>query len=201
MKKIGYKNTGKRLLDIVLGTLLLLLCLPILLTSAFLLLFFQRGRVFFLQERTGRQQASFTVYKLATMRPPAPQPSGLPMPDADRITPLGRILRSLAIDELPQLVNVLQGHMSLVGPRPLLPDYLPHYTPRQQQRHLVKPGLTGLAQVNGRNHSTWEERLEWDVRYVERFSLLLDIKILLLTPRALLCSRQNPVMPRLDEKS
>lgn len=199
LKKIAYNYASKRLLDVGLGSLLLLLCLPILLSSALLLLFFQRGRVFFLQERTGRHEASFTVYKLATMRPLPSASSGLSVPDADRISPLGRALRRLAIDELPQLLNVLQGHMSLVGPRPLLPHYLPHYSPRQRLRHRVKPGLTGLAQINGRNATTWEARLEWDARYAEHVSLPLDLKILLLTPFALLRSGQNaPIAPLAD---
>jgi lipopolysaccharide/colanic/teichoic acid biosynthesis glycosyltransferase len=107
--------------------------------------------------------------------------SGRPLPDAERLTPFGRLLRASSLDELPELLNVLRGEMSLVGPRPLLIDYLPRYSARQARRHKVPPGLTGLAQINGRNALTWEQKFEWDVVYVETRSLWLDLRILLVT--------------------
>lgn len=200
--KNWYKSWGKRLLDVVASAVLLILLLPILLTSALLLLFIHRGRVFFLQERTGLHARRFVVYKFATMRPPAAGPATVPVPDHERITGLGRILRRYAIDELPQLLNVLLGHMSLVGPRPLLPQYLPHYTQRQALRHTVRPGLTGLAQINGRNATTWETRLEWDARYTEHVTLAQDLRIMLRTPLVLIHTSGNTeLMPFLDKKN
>jgi len=130
--------------------------------------------VLFRQRRPGRDGELFTLYKFRTMR------DG-PGDDAERLTPLGRWLRSTSLDELPELWNVLRGDMSLVGPRPLLPEYLSRYSPRQARRHEVRPGLTGLAQVSGRNATTWEERFELDVRYVETWSLSGDVKLILRT--------------------
>jgi lipopolysaccharide/colanic/teichoic acid biosynthesis glycosyltransferase len=136
--------------------------------------------VIFRQERPGLHARSFTLYKFRSMRDAA-GPDGLPLPDAERLTRFGRLLRRTSLDELPQLWNVLRGDMSLVGPRPLLTQYLPLYTPEQARRHEVRPGLTGLAQVGGRNALSWDERFRLDVRYVDERSFLLDLRILAAT--------------------
>ena len=134
----------------------------------------------FRQQRPGRNGERFTLLKFRTMRD-ATDAAGQPLPDAERLTPLGEFVRRSSLDELPQLLNVLRGDMSLVGPRPLLMEYLPLYSARQARRHEVRPGITGWAQVNGRNALGWPEKLEMDVWYVENRSFLLDLKILLLT--------------------
>jgi lipopolysaccharide/colanic/teichoic acid biosynthesis glycosyltransferase len=136
--------------------------------------------VLFRQVRPGRGGAGFTLVKFRTMRT-AFGPRGAPLPDAERLTRLGRLLRQTSLDELPQLWNVLKGEMSLVGPRPLLAEYLPLYTPEQARRHAVRPGITGWAQVNGRNAISWEQKFAHDVWYVDHWSLGLDLKILALT--------------------
>jgi lipopolysaccharide/colanic/teichoic acid biosynthesis glycosyltransferase len=136
--------------------------------------------VLFRQRRVGRGEQVFEVLKFRTMRN-AYGPDGRPLPDADRLTPLGRFLRKTSLDELPQLFNVLRGQMSLVGPRPLLVEYLEVYTPRERRRHEVLPGITGLAQVSGRNRLGWDDRLELDAQYVERLGPALDARILLKT--------------------
>jgi lipopolysaccharide/colanic/teichoic acid biosynthesis glycosyltransferase len=133
--------------------------------------------VLFRQRRIGKDDKIFSVFKFRTMRD-AVGPDGRPLPDAERLTTVGRLLRKTSLDELPQLLNVLRGDMSLVGPRPLLVEYLDVYTPRERRRHDVLPGITGLAQVNGRNRAGWDDRLEMDVQYVERQSPLLDLQIL-----------------------
>ena len=134
----------------------------------------------FRQQRPGRDGRPFILYKFRTMKD-ANGPDGQPLPDAERLTPLGEFVRRSSLDELPQLLNVLRGDMSLVGPRPLLMEYLPLYSARQARRHEVRPGITGWAQVNGRNALGWPEKLEMDAWYVENRSFLLDMKILLLT--------------------
>jgi sugar transferase EpsL len=136
--------------------------------------------VFFRQARPGRGGRIFELSKFRTMLN-ATDADGRLLPDADRLTAFGRWLRASSLDELPELFNVLQGEMSLVGPRPLLIEYLPRYSPRQARRHEVPPGITGLAQIKGRNALSWEEKFEWDVTYVETRSLLLDVKILFAT--------------------
>lgn len=136
--------------------------------------------VLFRQERAGQGGKLFTIWKFRTMRD-AQDAQGRALPDDERLTPLGRLLRSASLDELPQLVNVLRGEMSLVGPRPLLPRYLPRYTAEQARRHEVPPGITGWAQVRGRNALTWNDKLALDVWYVDHWSLWLDAKILVAT--------------------
>jgi lipopolysaccharide/colanic/teichoic acid biosynthesis glycosyltransferase len=136
--------------------------------------------IFFRQKRPGLGGNPFVLYKLRTMREPSPTEDRLAT-DADRLTALGKLLRETSIDELPSLINVLKGDMSLVGPRPLLMEYLARYTPEQARRHDVKPGITGLAQVRGRNSLEWEEKLRLDVEYVDRWTLALDLEILLET--------------------
>jgi lipopolysaccharide/colanic/teichoic acid biosynthesis glycosyltransferase len=171
---------AKRSLDIVGAILGLLVLSPLLwLIAGFVRI--RLGRpIFFSQMRPGLDARPFTMYKFRTMRNPAEAHEGLAHDD-QRMTPAGSLLRGWSLDELPQLWNVLQGHMSLVGPRPLLMEYLPHYSARQRRRHEVKPGLTGWSQVRGRNELSWPERLELDVWYVENQSFGLDLSILLQT--------------------
>ncbi len=146
-----------------------------------ILIYFNMGRpVLFKQQRPGLHGEIFSIYKFRTMTNNRDNEGNL-LPNDQRITKLGRFLRKLSLDELPQLFNVLKGDISLVGPRPLLVEYLDHYTPEQARRHDVKPGITGWAQVNGRNAITWEEKFKYDVWYVDNQSILLDLKILFLT--------------------
>ncbi|PJJ58910.1 sugar transferase [Hymenobacter chitinivorans] len=180
-----YPNWGKRGLDLVVALPAALLTLPLLLGAALLLAFQNRGAVLFRQLRPGRAGALFTLYKLQTMSD-ARDAAGHLLPDAQRLTRLGRWLRASSLDELPQLWNVVRGELSLVGPRPLLPQYLPLYSPEQARRHEVKPGITGWAQVNGRNALSWEQKFAFDVWYVDHLSLALDLRILLLTARRVL---------------
>jgi lipopolysaccharide/colanic/teichoic acid biosynthesis glycosyltransferase len=140
----------------------------------------------FIQERPGKGKRIFHLYKFRTMRE-AFGPDGRPLSDADRMTPTGALLRRLSLDELPQLLNVLVGDMSLVGPRPLLVRYLERYTAEQARRHLVKPGITGWAQINGRNAISWEQKFDLDIWYVDHQSLWLDLKILYLTVKKVVC--------------
>ena len=167
----------KRLTDLVLGIPSLMALVPLMLCLALAVRFRLGSPVLFRQERPGLHGRPFMLVKFRTMTGAA-DTDGRPLPDADRLTRFGRFLRSTSLDELPELWNVLKGDMSLVGPRPLLMEYLPLYSPRQSRRHEVKPGLTGWAQVNGRNTLTWEDRLEMDVWYVENRSWLLDLKII-----------------------
>lgn len=172
----------KRLFDLVAVIATAPGWLPLLACVAFLVRWKLGAPVFFRQKRPGRNAAIFEMVKFRSMRD-AVDAQGRPLPDAERLTPFGRWLRSTSLDELPELWNVLRGEMSLVGPRPLLVEYLPRYTPRQARRHEVRPGITGLAQVKGRNAISWDEKFEWDVQYVERRSLALDVSILLATVR------------------
>ena len=172
-----YARRGKRWLDVALALALLPLALPLLAAGALLAAAQNRGPWLFRQVRPGRHGRLFTLYKLQTMTN-ARDAHGRPLPDAERLPALGRWLRATSLDELPQLWNVLRGDLSLVGPRPLLPQYLPLYSPQQARRHLVRPGLTGWAQVHGRNAISWEEKFALDGWYVEHVSLALDLKIL-----------------------
>ena len=175
-----YRRHGKRLFDLALTIPGLVLVSPLLGLLA-LLVRWRMGRpVLFRQTRPGLHGQPFELCKFRTMTD-ARDASGRLLPDAERLTRLGRLLRASSLDELPELWNVLRGDMSLVGPRPLLPEYLSRYSPRQARRHEVRPGLTGLAQVSGRNATTWEERFELDVRYVETWSLSGDVKLILRT--------------------
>lgn len=179
----------KRLLDIVAAGLGLLVLSPLLLFIAWRIRATMGSPVLFKQQRPGLHGKPFTMLKFRTMRD-ALDHDGNPLPDAKRITKLGRFLRSSSLDELPELWNVLKGDMSLVGPRPLLMEYLPLYNARQTRRHEVRPGITGWAQVNGRNAISWEEKFDLDVWYVDNQSIFLDIKILCLTV-ARVASRQG----------
>ncbi|MCL6457333.1 MAG: sugar transferase [Gorillibacterium sp.] len=178
----------KRMLDIFFAICILFLCSPIILITGLLVRVNMGKPIFFRQQRPGLHGHLFMLYKFRTMREEH-SATGIPLADGLRLTALGKVLRQTSMDELPQLLNILKGEMSFVGPRPLLVKYLAHYTPREQLRHRVRPGLTGLAQVNGRNQLHWSERLELDVCYVEQQSLLLDLKIIGLTLIAVLKRR------------
>ena len=166
--------------DFFIELFLLIILSPIILLTAILLFLANNGKVFFFQQRPGLNSKPFKIIKFKTMRD-AFDNDGIPLPDHVRLTKVGNIVRSVSLDELLQLINVLKGDMSLVGPRPLLMQYLPRYSPEQAKRHNVKPGITGWAQVNGRNAISWEQKFKLDVDYVEKQSLLLDIKILWIT--------------------
>lgn len=170
----------KRGMDIGGALIGLVLFLPILLSIALLVRIKHGPPVLFRQQRPGLHGRPFTLYKFRTMTD-ARNADGSLLPEAERLTNFGRFLRRTSLDELPELINVLKGDMSLVGPRPLLMSYLPYYTDRERLRHNIRPGITGLAQINGRNYLDWEQRLELDVQYVENHTLLLDIGILLRT--------------------
>lgn len=168
------------MLDVVGAAAGLALLSPVLAATALAVRLRLGSPVLFRQERPGLHGRPFMMYKFRTMRDGV-DAAGDPLPDEARLTPLGRFLRSTSLDELPELWSVLRGEMSLVGPRPLLVEYLPLYTPEQARRHEVRPGITGWAQVNGRNAISWEEKFRYDVWYVDHRSLLLDLRILLLT--------------------
>lgn len=176
-----YKHFIKRLIDFILVLCVLLVIWPILLIITVWLHFANKGAgAFFLQERPGMNGKIFKVIKYKTMTDERDAEGNL-LPDADRLTKVGRFVRSTSIDELPQLINVLKGDMALIGPRPLLPQYLPLYSPEQARRHEVRPGITGWAQINGRNAISWTKKFEYDVWYVDHCSFLLDLKIVFLT--------------------
>lgn len=175
-----YKSYIKPILDFILATLGLLLLFPVFLIVVIILTITNRGNPFFVQKRPGKQEKIFSLIKFKTMND-ACDISGALLPDAQRLTKLGKVIRSTSLDELPQLINVIKGDMSLIGPRPLLPEYLSLYSDFQKQRHKIKPGITGWAQVNGRNEISWEEKFKLDVFYVKNCSFALDAKIFFLT--------------------
>lgn len=180
-----YKSFIKRFADFVLALVAILLLAPLLLVVIVFLSFDFKKNVFFVQERPGLHGAVFKIYKFRTMNSKTDS-NGKLLPDIQRLTRIGRFVRSTSLDELPQLINVLKGDMSIIGPRPLLVSYLSKYTEEQMRRHQVRPGITGWAQVNGRNAISWEEKFKLDVWYVDNVSLCLDVKILLLTLRKVL---------------
>lgn len=176
-----YKNFFKRILDILLSLSALIFLMPLfVLVFIILKLNNKESGAFFQQERPGKNGKIFKVIKFKTMIDERGGDGAL-LPDAERLTKVGQIVRSTSVDELPQLINVLKGDMSLIGPRPLLVEYLPLYSEEQAKRHNVRPGITGWAQVNGRNAISWEEKFNFDVWYVENISFKLDLKILFLT--------------------
>ena len=178
-----YRSFLKRLIDFSLVFCALVICCPVLFIIALWLHFANKGAgVFFLQNRPGRDGKVFKVIKFKTMTDERDS-KGCLLPDEQRLTKVGKFVRSSSIDELPQLINVLKGDMALIGPRPLLPQYLPLYSKKQARRHEVRPGITGWAQVNGRNAISWTKKFELDVWYVDHCSFLLDLKIFLLTIR------------------
>ena len=176
-----YNSFFKRFLDILISGIVLLSISPILLVVAVGLHFANKGAgAFFTQDRPGKNGKIFKVIKYKTMTDERDAEGNL-LPDAERLTKVGRFVRSTSIDELPQLINVLKGDMALIGPRPLLPQYLPLYSPEQARRHEVRPGITGWAQIHGRNAISWTKKFEYDVWYVDHCSFLLDLKIVFLT--------------------
>ncbi|MFD1707999.1 sugar transferase [Siminovitchia sediminis] len=177
----------KRAIDIVAALLALILFSPLMAMIGLVIRIKMGKPIFFIQQRPGFQGKPFNLYKFRTMASNR-DARGRLLSDEARVTPLGNVLRKYSLDELPQLFNILKGDLSLVGPRPLLMEYLPLYTPRQAKRHQVKPGLTGWAQINGRNTISWDEKFELDVWYVENRSLILDIKILIKTVEKVLRS-------------
>lgn len=170
----------KRILDIISSLLAIIILSPLLGMLTVIGAFEMKGNPFFTQERPGKDEKIFKLVKFRTMTN-AKDKDGNLLSDADRLTRYGKFLRNTSLDELPELFNILKGDMSVIGPRPLLVQYLPYYTEEERHRHDVRPGLTGWAQVNGRNNITWEEKFTWDVKYVNEMNLILDIKILFQT--------------------
>lgn len=170
----------KRILDIISSLLAIIILSPLLGVLTVIGAFEMKGNPFFTQERPGKDEKIFKLVKFRTMTN-AKDKDGNLLSDADRLTKYGKFLRNTSLDELPELFNILKGDMSVIGPRPLLVQYLPYYTEEERHRHDVRPGLTGWAQVNGRNNITWEEKFAWDVKYVNEMNLILDIKILFQT--------------------
>ncbi|HMR18255.1 MAG TPA: sugar transferase [Sphingobacterium sp.] len=180
-----YKNYFKRIIDFLAALFGLLLLSPIFLLVAIGLYFANQGKPFFFQSRPGKDERIFKIVKFKTMNDKTDTDGNL-LPDAERLTPIGAFVRKTSLDEIPQLINVLKGDMSLIGPRPMLPEYLPLYSEKHKKRHNVRPGITGLAQVKGRNTMKFSERFDNDVFYVDNLSLLLDLKIILLTVKSVI---------------
>ena len=194
----------KRLIDLLIAVPALVLLAPVILVTALAVRWRLGAPVLFRQIRPGLNGHPFELMKFRSMRDAA-GPDGQPLPDAERLPPFGKALRATSLDELPQLINVVRGDMSLVGPRPLLMEYLPHYTPDEARRHEVRPGITGWAQVNGRNAIGWDDKLRLDVWYVDNRSLALDVKILALTALKILkregiSAAGEATMPRFDRQ-
>jgi len=181
-----YQKFFKRLLDIILSLLALIILSPILLIIAILVRIKLGSPVIFKQKRPGLNEKIFTLYKFRTMTNQKDKDGNL-LPDSERLTEFGKMLRSTSLDELPELFNILKGDMSIVGPRPLLVQYLPLYNEQQRRRHLVRPGLTGLAQINGRNAISWEDKFDLDIKYVDNVKFFNDLKIVLLTIKKVIC--------------
>lgn len=175
-----YKRFVKRCLDFILSLIAIIVLSPVLLVVAILVRCKLGSPIIFKQQRPGLHEKIFCMYKFRTMTD-AKDADGNLLPDEVRLTKFGKALRSTSLDELPELFNILKGDMAIVGPRPLLVQYLPRYNERQHHRHDVRPGFTGLAQVNGRNSISWQEKFEWDVKYVEQVSFLMDVKIIVKT--------------------
>lgn len=179
-----YNKYIKRLLDLILAVILLIILSPIYLVVILLVRIKLGKPILFKQERPGYKEKIFKMYKFRTMTNETDQEGRL-LPDLQRLTKFGRILRDSSLDELPEIINIVKGEMSFVGPRPLLVQYLPLYNAEQRKRHEVRPGLTGLAQINGRNESSWEERFELDVEYVDNISFITDLKIIINTVKVI----------------
>ena len=176
-----YKHFFKRFFDFWIALIALICISPILIVVTIWLHFANKGAgAFFFQERPGKDGKIFKVFKFKSMTDERDAEGNL-LPDKDRITPIGKFVRKTSIDELPQLVNVLKGDMALIGPRPLLPEYLPWYTDKEKRRHNVRPGISGWAQVNGRSNITWDKKLEYDVYYVDHLSFVMDVKVIFKT--------------------
>lgn len=178
-----YAKFFKRLIDVVLSGIALIILLPVLLVLTVVGAIKMKGNPFFTQQRPGKDEKIFKLIKFRTMTCEK-DANGKLLPDDQRLTTYGKVLRSTSLDELPELLNILKGDMSIIGPRPLLPKYLPYYTEEERRRHDVRPGLTGLAQVRGRNAISWEKKFEYDLQYVKNITFLMDVKILLETVKA-----------------
>jgi lipopolysaccharide/colanic/teichoic acid biosynthesis glycosyltransferase len=194
----------KRVFDIIFSAIVLLIFSPILLIISFLILIFDGRRILFRQNRTGLNRQTFIFYKFRTMKPIYNE-FGEKLQDANRITRLGRFLRETSLDELPSFINVIKGDMSVVGPRPLLEEYVERYDNDQLKRLNVKPGVTGLAQINGRNSISWEEKFFYDLQYVENHNFFIDLKIILFTlkfvfKREGISPENNEIMPEFKSK-
>lgn len=175
-----YTKVLKRLLDLIIAVLAFVIIVPGFIILVVLLIVANHESPFFIQRRAGRNGVPFKLIKFKTMIDRVDADGNL-LPDGDRLTPLGRFIRRTSLDELPQLLNVMKGDMSLIGPRPLLMDYLSLYSPEQSRRHEVRPGITGWAQVNGRNEISWRQKFEYDVWYVDHVSFMLDLRIFFIT--------------------
>lgn len=173
----------KRCFDFIIASTALILLLPLFVTIFFCLLILNNGKPLFFQERIGKNEHAFKIIKFRTMSDRKDK-NGILLPDNERLTPVGSFIRKTSLDEIPQLINVVKGDMSLVGPRPLLPEYLPLYSEQHRRRHEVRPGITGLAQVKGRNTMKFSERFKNDIYYVDNCSFFLDLKIILMTFRS-----------------
>lgn len=180
-----YRKYVKRFLDIILAIIAIVITLPIFLLTGILVLIFLGKPAIFRQKRPGKDEKIFTMYKFRTMTNKKDKDGNL-LPDDQRLTKFGKFLRKTSLDEIPEFINILKGDMSFAGPRPLVVQYLPYYTEEEHHRHDVRPGLTGWAQVNGRNNLNWDERFKLDVEYVNNLSLLFDLKIVLLTIKKVL---------------
>ena len=190
-----YKHFFKRFFDFWIALIVLICISPILLMVTIWLHFANKGAgAFFFQERPGKGEKIFKIIKFKTMTDERDADGNL-LPDAKRLTKVGAIVRKFSIDELPQLFNVLKGDMALIGPRPLLPEYLPYYTERERLRHTVRPGISGWAQVNGRNNLSWDEKLEHDAYYVEHLSLGMDLRVIFTTINNVLRGKDVNVVP------
>ncbi|MFZ4057673.1 MAG: sugar transferase [Ferruginibacter sp.] len=195
-----YRNYIKRILDVLIAIIALVLLSPIILITCLLLAVLNKGKVFFTQERPGKNLQKIYILKFRSMTDER-DAAGILLPDNVRTTAFGKFIRKASIDELPQLINVLKGDMSLIGPRPLLFKYVPLYSTEQNRRHEVRPGITGWAQVNGRNSISWKEKFEHDVYYVEHISFKLDIQIIFKTLQKVLIregvnqSDNRPMLP------
>lgn len=198
-----YRFFFKRVIDFVASFLVLLIFSPVVLILTLFLAFANDGKPFFVQKRPGKNGKIFKIIKFKTMNDKKDSEGNL-LSDAERLTRVGVFVRKTSLDEIPQLINVLKGDMSLIGPRPLLPEYLPFYNDFQKKRHNVKPGITGWAQVNGRNSVSWEKKFELDVWYVNHLSMLIDLRIIFLTLKKVIISDGvSPegfvTMPRFDD--
>lgn len=190
-----YRDFFKRGIDFLIALVALVCISPVLAVVTIWLHFANKGAgAFFLQERPGLHGKIFKIVKFKTMTDERDDDGNL-LPDKDRLTAVGKFVRKTSIDELPQLINVLKGDMALIGPRPLLPEYLPYYTERERLRHTVRPGISGWAQVNGRNNVTWDQKLELDAYYVEHLSFLMDLRVLLTTVKNVLGGKDVNVVP------
>ena len=190
-----YRKFFKRALDIFIALTILIVLSPLLLLVVLLLFIANNGKVFFVQKRPGKHEKIFGIIKFKTMNDKKNKDGEL-LPDKYRITKIGLLIRKTSLDEIPQLINVLKGDMSLIGPRPLLIRYLPYYTEHERLRHTVLPGITGLAQVSGRNLLNWDERLALDVKYVQNLTFLMDASIFFKTIKNVLSSKDNVATPQ-----